>query len=344
MQRRLRYASGSPADGKQFIGSSIDPGRPDLQVKWINARGEIIRLTIPWQAGADHPSSAGARRGGVRSRRVHAAEVAGRPELPLGWQSGEVDAERGHLWARTSREARFKVEWSTSPSFDRVVRVDGPVATEETPVHGQGPASPRQSGVPIHPPRRVRRLGAQSSPPRPPCSTDRSVLLAWSADVNGQGMGFDPARGGCLRSRAPRAKARSLFTAATASPQDVPSRPCTSGAGTRVHRSGAGTGTGPYAEGAPLPGAMRDIAARSASSQPQSRSSRFQDDHEVTDNWAPGDPRRVTIRRAMYEHPPDAARSLAPDVPRDAVGPAVDVFPPRRAHRTHPHEDARRRR
>lgn len=40
---------GSPADGKQFIGVlEIDPGRPDLQVKWINARGEIVhRLTIP---------------------------------------------------------------------------------------------------------------------------------------------------------------------------------------------------------------------------------------------------------------------------------------------------------
>lgn len=40
---------GSPADGMQFIGVlEIDPGRPDLQVKWINARGETLhRLTIP---------------------------------------------------------------------------------------------------------------------------------------------------------------------------------------------------------------------------------------------------------------------------------------------------------
>jgi alkaline phosphatase D len=40
---------GSPADGLQFIGVlEIDPGRPDLQVKWINARGEVLhRLTIP---------------------------------------------------------------------------------------------------------------------------------------------------------------------------------------------------------------------------------------------------------------------------------------------------------
>lgn len=40
---------GSPADGRQYIGViEIDPGRPDLQVKWVNARGEAIqRLTIP---------------------------------------------------------------------------------------------------------------------------------------------------------------------------------------------------------------------------------------------------------------------------------------------------------
>lgn len=40
---------GGPADGKQFIGVlEIDPGRPDLQVRWIDARGTVLhRLTIP---------------------------------------------------------------------------------------------------------------------------------------------------------------------------------------------------------------------------------------------------------------------------------------------------------
>ena len=39
---------GSPADGRQYIGVlDIDPARPDLQVKWLDARGQIVhRLTI----------------------------------------------------------------------------------------------------------------------------------------------------------------------------------------------------------------------------------------------------------------------------------------------------------
>ena len=40
---------GSPADGKQWIGVlEIAPEKPDLQVRFINARGaEVHRLTIP---------------------------------------------------------------------------------------------------------------------------------------------------------------------------------------------------------------------------------------------------------------------------------------------------------
>lgn len=36
---------GSPADGRQYIGVlDIDPARPDLQVRWLDARGNIVHL------------------------------------------------------------------------------------------------------------------------------------------------------------------------------------------------------------------------------------------------------------------------------------------------------------
>src|SRR5262245_9990716 len=76
--------------------------------------------------------------GGLASVLAHAQAPAvvrsdaARPTFPSGVQSGDVNGQRGIVWARSDRPARMWVEWSTTPSWQRAVRVRGPHALEST--------------------------------------------------------------------------------------------------------------------------------------------------------------------------------------------------------------------
>ncbi|MFO0739920.1 MAG: alkaline phosphatase D family protein [Labilithrix sp.] len=255
--------------------------------------------------------------------------LPGRPELRWGVQSGEVDASSAVIWARTSREARFKVEWSTSPSFDRVVRVDGPVATEETDFTGKVRLTGLPSGVPIH----YRagfddselELGSLTTAPL----DDRSVLLAWSADVNGQGYGFDPAQGGMPAFRALLERRPDLFIhCGDGIYADVPIEPYIGSWNAFIDPE---RGPGPARTLKELRAAWR--YARHCREVRQLSAAvpivAIWDDHEVTDNWAPGVIPAALLddaRRAMYEHLPTLRDPLLPMYRVMRWGPLVDVF------------------
>jgi alkaline phosphatase D len=128
-----------------------------------------------------------------------------RPTLPDGVASGDVTTDSAIVWSRSDRPARMVVEWSNSDRFTDVRRVVGPVAGPETDfatklrlrglppgqrifyrVTYEGPGGPGDAG-PSTP-------GELVTADRDP----RDVFFAWSGDTCGQGYGIDERHGGLL--------------------------------------------------------------------------------------------------------------------------------------------------
>src|SRR5262249_37368309 len=113
-----------------------------------------------------------------------------------GVQSGDVTSESAVVWARSLRAGRMFVQWSTSPSFDRVITVNGPEVSADTHFIGKVGLHGLPSGTKIY--YRTRFDGSPwiAGSFGTPASNARDVLVAWSGDTNGQGWGIDPSRGG----------------------------------------------------------------------------------------------------------------------------------------------------
>ncbi|MGE3312475.1 MAG: alkaline phosphatase [Limisphaerales bacterium] len=128
-----------------------------------------------------------------------------RPTLPDGIASGDVTHDSAVIWSRADRPARMIVEWSLSEEFTDVHRVVGPVAdaADEYATHlrlrrlppgrrihyrvsyegrgGPGEAGPATGG---------ELLTASRDP--------ADVFFAWGGDTCGQGYGIDERHGGLL--------------------------------------------------------------------------------------------------------------------------------------------------
>jgi alkaline phosphatase D len=130
--------------------------------------------------------------------------LKGRPSAEWGVQAGDVTSSSGLIWVRADRRARMTVETSPSESFRDARRWEGPVVgpgtdyTGVTPVHGL-PAGkqihyrvtltdaddPRRAGKPVHGTFRTA-----------PDRRRHDVRFLWSGDLAGQGWGINPDRGG----------------------------------------------------------------------------------------------------------------------------------------------------
>ncbi len=138
-------------------------------------------------------------------RRVTPSEPA------WGVQSGDVTESSAVIWSRAEVPGRMRVEWSTSPRFDRVVEAVGPLARPDTDLVGKV----RIDGLPAG--RRIHYRASFDGSPwsvgsfSTPARDARDVVLAWSGDTNGQGWGIDPARGGMPAYAALLARAPDLF-------------------------------------------------------------------------------------------------------------------------------------
>ena len=132
-----------------------------------------------------------------------AAIAANRPQLPCGIASGDVTASSAILWSRCDRPARMAVEWSTTESFKDPTRVLGPDAlpasdfTARLDLSDLPPnqrifyrvqfldlANPNLTSEPL--------TGTFKTAPLSP----RDIRFAWSGDTAGQGWGINPAIGG----------------------------------------------------------------------------------------------------------------------------------------------------
>ena len=128
---------------------------------------------------------------------------AARPAIPFGVQSGDVSGDRAIVWSRTDRPARLLVEWATNDSFRGATRVIGPAALTESDftarvdltglpagqqifyrVRFQDLATPKVSSEPVT--GRFRTAGKER----------RTVTFAFSGDEVGQGWGINTAWGG----------------------------------------------------------------------------------------------------------------------------------------------------
>ncbi|WNF25828.1 alkaline phosphatase D family protein [Streptomyces sp. C11-1] len=133
-----------------------------------------------------------------------ALTLAGRPEASWGVQVGSVTASSALVWVRSDRPARMLVETSATASFRRPRRWHGPLIgpgtdhTGTTPLRGlpageqvhyrvtlTDPDDPRRTGRPVYGTFRTA-----------PCRRRDGVRFLWSGDIAGQGWGINPDIGG----------------------------------------------------------------------------------------------------------------------------------------------------
>jgi alkaline phosphatase D len=224
------------------------------------------------------------------------------------------------------------VEWSTSPAFTAPRRVVGPAASESGDLIAKVALEGLPSSTRIH--YRVRFeaerasdwvVGALGTPDAlddtARASSPSDVVFAWSGDTNGQGWGIDPSRGGMPAFTALLDRAPDFFiSCGDAIYADNPIPP-------EIELPGGGTwknvvtpAKSRIAEtlddfrGAHLyPRLSREVRALSAAVP----AFNIWDDHEVRNNWFPGEvvvdparrePRMSVVaehaRRAMLEHWP----------------------------------------
>src|SRR5215467_3492166 len=126
-----------------------------------------------------------------------------RPSISHGLQSGDVSVDSAVVWARADRPSRALIEWSTTESFKdshRAAFVDVLPETDLTAnllieglpagqdifyrIQLQDHASPTVMGEPV--------IGRFRTAP----ADRRSISFAWSGDTAGQGWGIDESRGG----------------------------------------------------------------------------------------------------------------------------------------------------
>ncbi|PWS47724.1 alkaline phosphatase, partial [Streptomyces sp. FT05W] len=130
--------------------------------------------------------------------------LSGRPSATWGVQVGDVTASSALVWVRSDRPARMVVETSATESFRRARTWHGPLVdartdfTGTTPLYGLpageqvhyrvtlvDPHDPRRTGRPVHGTFRTA-----------PATRRDGVRFLWSGDIAGQGWGINPDIGG----------------------------------------------------------------------------------------------------------------------------------------------------
>ncbi len=126
-----------------------------------------------------------------------------RPAAPYGVQCGDVTHNRAVIWSRCDRTARMIVEYATTESFQNSKRIAGPAAIEPTDFTARIDLAGLPAGQKIF--YRVSfqdldNLKALSEPLhgsfKTAPATRRDVLFVWGGDVVGQGWGINPDFGG----------------------------------------------------------------------------------------------------------------------------------------------------
>ncbi len=278
---------------------------------------------------------------------------SGRPALTHGVQAGDVHDGGAVLWSRADRPSRLVAEISRDPSFRRSLTVKGPVVTPASDLTGEIELGGLPAGTDLH--YRIRAVDLDDGRRSSQAVTGRlrtapgrgdDVRFLWSGDIAGQGWGVNPDFGGFRIADAMRARHADFFLCS----------------GDNVYADG------PVVESVPLPdgSTWRNLTTPAKSKVAETLDEfrgQYQynlmadnwraflaetaqvsqwDDHEVTNNWYPGEiledaryaEKQVDVlaaraRQAFHEYVPVAA--ISPD--RDGrvyrvihYGPLLDLF------------------
>jgi alkaline phosphatase D len=126
-----------------------------------------------------------------------------RPQIPFGVQSGDITANRAIVWSRSDRPARMIVEYATTESFQNAQRLVGPAAIESSDFTARVDLAGLSAGQKIF--YRVSFQDLENSKVaseavtgsfRTPPNSKRDVLFVFGGDVCGQGWGINPDFGG----------------------------------------------------------------------------------------------------------------------------------------------------
>ncbi|MFI6052874.1 alkaline phosphatase D family protein [Streptomyces violascens] len=129
---------------------------------------------------------------------------SGRPSASWGVQAGDITASSGLIWARSDRPARMVVQTSATESFRRARSWRGPLLGPGTDFTGTTSLRGLPAGEQIH----YRVTLADPDDPRrtgqpvygtfrtAPDSRHDDVRFLWSGDIAGQGWGINPDIGG----------------------------------------------------------------------------------------------------------------------------------------------------
>jgi alkaline phosphatase D len=126
-----------------------------------------------------------------------------RPQIPYGVASGDINGDSAVIWSRTDRPARMIVEYSTKESFRDVQRIVGSAAMETSDYTARLYLNSLPRGQQIF--YRVlfqdlADVNTYSAPVsgtfRTPSTTKRNIFFAWSGDTAGQGWGINTEWGG----------------------------------------------------------------------------------------------------------------------------------------------------
>ncbi|MEV8032480.1 alkaline phosphatase D family protein [Streptomyces sp. NPDC086182] len=158
-------------------------------------RRSVLRGSLAASAALALPTALGS---------APAFALSGRPKAGWGVQAGDVSADSGLVWVRSDRPARMIVETSATGTFRNPRRWHGPMLGTHTDFTGTTRLRGLPSGEQIH----YRVLLADPDDPRrtgePVSGTFRTtphgrrdgVRFLWSGDLAGQGWGINPDIGG----------------------------------------------------------------------------------------------------------------------------------------------------
>jgi len=160
-------------------------------------------------------TAAASAAGGIA--RPYLSRAADRPLVTHGVQSGDVSADSAVVWARADRPARMLAEVASSDSFKTIHRAVFVDALPESDFTGNALIEGLPAGQDIFYRLRFQDLASPTIVGEPVIgrlrtapSDRRSLSFVWSGDTAGQGWGIDETRGG-MRSYATMLRNRPDF-------------------------------------------------------------------------------------------------------------------------------------
>ncbi|MFE4539269.1 alkaline phosphatase D family protein [Streptomyces scopuliridis] len=177
--------------------SSFSSSSPAADVPKAPARRSVLRGSLAASAVLALP-------GAALAGAAPAQALSGRPRAAWGVQAGDVTSSSGLVWVRSDRPARMIVETSATESFRRARSWHGPLLGPGTDFTGTVPLRGLPAGEQVHyrvtlaDPEDPRRTGepVYGTFRTAPTRRRQGVRFVWSGDIAGQGWGINPDIGG----------------------------------------------------------------------------------------------------------------------------------------------------